>query len=1769
MSLARTFLRQRKKNFGWKERRNKVFFEPLEPRLLLSAISPEAEAAINSGVMELKNWAANLDTFDKIAQKLPIVDTAIGAALDSDTMLDEKLFDPVKNYFESTESPTTEGLAAALDALPETVGNVTGDLIGNEYIFDLVFQSTRNQSVPINLSRSSADIELEVGDLATVDLGATLNFDFSFGFDTSASKFFIRVDQLSADAVLDVPGLNFDLRLGFIDVGVQNATAKLNASSAITVIDPDDADGKGYLTVSDLEKPLASWVTPMLSGTASMSIPITSNLIPGEQTLGLSWADVSQPTNVTPDFSGLENAYQALAYLKPDTFISGLTDFSTWADFLNDENLLGRSLPLIGTQLTDVIDLSGLLNNRLVTGVGSFDSIETLATRLSQVGGMSNVVTTLTGEELRYTFDLNAHISKEVAFAWGLSSLFNLSLDIPDFNVMADVSSHLTFGVNLSTPTPTFFIASDGQNPELNINASLEMSNIQAQGGVGFLSVEVNDGQVRISTNLSLDLHSPVGRITPDDFSSGGGAIGEYVNFNIGGSASLSLDIGSALIGSELKTLTADWPDLGNPNSFTTNAEEFLEFKGFENIGAEAYSFGLNQLTAFMASLASGNSFLQTKLPLIDKSLAEIIDFQKFFSESVSNATDFVKDPSTGILSTPFQNSRELFLLLQGLPGMESVDLEATSEDIQYILHLEKSLEKTFPFYLDIGSFMDLSVSGDITVYLDTVLDLSFGVSKDTGNFFMLEKDPGQTNFSVSGNVSADLNAGARLGFLDVSIQAGSATIAAGLGIRLVDPNSDSPPTAGKITTEEIMGAGLLSITEVNLSGNATVTLPLHSDFLASLGKDGDGTLFIEWPDITNPGSFNPPDTSEIADMFDFNNISVGNVLEGLRSLPNLLNLLTDAAAFGENLPFIGSNLKDVIAVGEKFQGYLDQLASFSTAQGLQVALEGMLGKTVGVFITENDIQFDIEFSDSFSRTINYSIDEPVPGTEDFLGEFFGVQLSGTQQIDGTASIHLGIGLSLQSGIAPTDRFYLLAGPSSAEMTFHMQTATPIGATITLGFLSVGIEGGSITISSTSNADDPASAKLVFEDPNKNDDKITLAEILANLTNPGAVTGTPELDGTIDVMLPLEKIPGITPEGSNPFIQIIWDPIQLDTPPQIITNDLDSYFEGASNFDISTALSGIEKILEMIGLWADTEILNYKLPLIEVSISDVFDFAGEVSTLFEAIQNANPTSATTFDQAVVNAVTSAGLDPNNVSLVPSPGHTNILNSANFDVRYDVSFNYSGWKDKEFPFGFSLGGGIFALDAKFQPEVNFDLDFTFGLNKQDGFFIVDDATDPEMKLEAFFDLTIDHLGGEFGPVELGILGGQFNLGVLFNVDLVDPNPPASGGRKITTDELQANFGTVFIPNINGEASLKLPMGLLVGGEDGIGVLAKFTASWDASDPLHFKFGKSMSSDPELGFDRNEDGEIDLGDFTIELGEVVQKAVGPFLEKINEFNPLPEDLIETLNTPLPILNETPMEVILEVAGAEEWGQRISLLFDILDILDQFENVPIGGAVDVSGYFDGSTPPPEDPPGDDDVIRDFLDALKDYGISIPIVDDPAGSVVNLLMGQDLDLIRWNPEPFEFGEDYFKSWPIYSYGFPGILELALKAYLTGGWSFFGDLDIGLSTRGLLKTGNLFDGFFVGDNIEDGKDNFEIGFEGYVGVGASGGVQVLGFLDVAEVFVEGGIDGTIGLDLSDLDPNEDLDPCDRRISRLEPNHPGADNRIYFDEMQFYIDHST
>ena len=81
-----------------------------------------------------------------------------------------------------------------------------------------------------------------------LQLDTTLDMAFTFGIDltqdlTSGEAFFIQVASMTATGSVAATNMNFELRLGFVDLSVTNGSANLNGVVNLTLNDPAP-DGK-------------------------------------------------------------------------------------------------------------------------------------------------------------------------------------------------------------------------------------------------------------------------------------------------------------------------------------------------------------------------------------------------------------------------------------------------------------------------------------------------------------------------------------------------------------------------------------------------------------------------------------------------------------------------------------------------------------------------------------------------------------------------------------------------------------------------------------------------------------------------------------------------------------------------------------------------------------------------------------------------------------------------------------------------------------------------------------------------------------------------------------------------------------------------------------------------------------------------------------------------------------------------------------------------------------------------------------------------------------------------------------------------------------------------------------------------------------------------------------------------------------------------------------------------------------------------------------
>ncbi len=1782
------------------------------------------QQAIIDGLTALGNWANTLDNFGKFASNLPIIERNVGQMLDAGGILLTYLRDPINAYFTSDTTPTTDELLVALQNLDTTVGglsitvddgSVTGGLIGgNEFRFNLIFQATKTVTgIPIGLGPNSDDLNLVVpaSASATVNANVSFTFDFSFGlrnlsetspgngqYDltlSSAQSFYISVASLTASAAVHVNNANFNMKVGFIDVGVSNGQIDLDGNATVSLTDPDS---NGMITRTELTStPFANLVSVNLTGTASASLPITNSLFSGTQTLTANWADVNQPDTLTSNVGSLLN-YDRFENLTPQTLIDGFNALATWLDSTNNPTMLGKPLPFVSDGVKTVLDIKNLITTRFITQTGQWDTAQTLASKLEAVADLSGVNITFAGNELRYTLNLSSTQTKTVQFRSGLPNL-PLSVNVPNFNLTVTATGTLVFALDISDFS--FYLRDDGPGPEFSLSASVTANSISATGGVGFLSVDMT-GSAQLAASITLQITDPSNdhKITLNDFAGGVGTIASFVTFNVGGTANANLQLASPLAGIPAQPLTLDWPNLADLNTFTSNIASLTDFTSWGQITADAFSAGLNQLVGYLATMANddlgGNNPLKIKLPLIDKSLAELIDIQSFFESALTNATDFANQPD-GTTAPPFGNSAQLLNLLKSLPGVgpSNATNQATADDIRYTLHIDKALVRIYPLKLDLGNNANLSLNStvNITTNLDLNIDITFGVSKADGTFFIV--DSGSPVLSGSATVTTDINVAARLGFLDVSVNHGTATLNAGVAVTLVDPALDNPASPGKITGNEIGNApvaDLVSVAFTGAGGTGNPSLSAALPLSATLGTfTRSGTLTVTWANLLSPSTI-ALDTSPIADMFNFNSISVDDALQGLLNLPSVLDQLLDNTKFAKELPLIGNGLKNLVQIADRVRGWIDQLApivngarspTFSSAGSLETRLEQILNSAgapfdITVTVSGSDVQFAVLFKQTIvNQNLNYAINEGVQG--------LGFQSTGTLKVNGSVEAKVRFGLAFGAGVPLDQRFYIVPGADSS-VALKFKIAANVMASGSFGLITINGNGTARVGSGASQAND-ASLSIALVDPNttaNTANKIVLAEIL---NSPLAILGSLTPTGSAYINLSISS-PNVMPAPNPlPGVTVEWASIGNLTNPTVTTSgDLSAFISAAANFNLSNVLAGIQSVLNMISAWTGLPIMQTKIPLVNRSLADIFDFVSEAVKFFNEVSHTNAATASAFDTAVQAALTAAGLPAGSTfELIPSsdPTYHNPGDLSNPRVLYLFHYRHNFAANTV---DFDWGNDLFSLSLSFTPAITFDLQIEFGFSKEKGFYIVDRDTAPagevirsdlrmgigEVHLGAGLTASNFNAGGQFGPVIYGVAGGNASANFGLTLNLNDPN---SSGGIITTSELTGNITTVLQPSVGGTASIVLPMGVRI-GSDGPGVKTTFSAYWNANSPTTFHFGSpSGSTDPADGF----------SGIQFELGEFLRKLIGPFIEKINEFNPLPPEIIRVINTKLPLIDKTPAELLGDLTGQPE----IKLLFQILQVVTDLNTVINSGKdLDLSGYIAGESAPSN--PGSGSATggdtsggsTGFLSALDDFGIRI-FGDLPSklftsstpipGAIIRLLLkDQNVEFVAWKPAQFHVGFEFNSPpIPLFSFGIPFIAEARVEAQIGGSIGFFANLEIGFTSRGLFfdpdgagpKKPSILNGFYFGDNIVNGEDQFEVGFTAEVHLDISGVAKILG-VDAVRVYGRGGVRGTIGLDMADvrydsMDPTLQIGVIQRRDT------PQGDNKVYLDEIGWIV----
>ncbi|MDB5333039.1 MAG: alkaline phosphatase, partial [Phycisphaerales bacterium] len=1427
---------------------------------------------------------------------------------------------------------------------------------------------------------------------------------------------------------------------------------------------------------------------------------------------------VTEPLERRIVLSGAHDA-ALLAAIDGALLPNNSSGIAAWATKLNDSSALGRGLPLVGTGVGAHYDPGAALKSLFNRLAPSYASLAALSAGLEGNGGIGDGVAVIATRDNLDNLELDAHFLTTTTVQVPIAGPYGVNLSLGGtLSVAATLDFQVTLGAYWDAGSSSGIFYIQDTNAVMQISGNVLSALPGASGALGVVDLNVTGASASLTPTFTfglIDQSTPgqPGRLTLPEFNAT--PIPSLVTTSItqAGPTTFTVNFNAALAPSA-HALTISWADLAKPTvaTSTLNTDPTLsQLASFQSILPTTFSLGLDGVVQTISDATTmnlaGNSPFMATMPLVGKSFGAVLNAQQLLTGALTNHTDSTTNAQNQQVLA-FSTGGQLLTLLRGLPGVGAANasITTTANDIRVSLTLPASSVQSLPINLGIDSQLNLPLGGTMSVSVSTTTTITFGV--DTNNqFFIL--DTGSPVLSATFSGTAAVNGNTHLGFLGVTITNGTMSMTGSAALALHDPNTDNPPTPGVISSNEMVAANLNAMAGPSVSGTASASLPLTTNLAAM--SSANGTLGVSWADVKQAQTFTL-NTAAVTQFVNFNNITPDVALNGLKALPAVLNHAGDSAFLGENLGFFGSSIGAGVTLGTVFQNVVNSITNITTAQDLQTALNGaLLPANVTVTVTASDIEFALTASQSIPSSLKWAVNVTEPTSTDVF------QNTGTISATGTNTANILVGLGFAPALSATDRFYVIPGSGSkisASFTTNPASITH-NADATLGYLHVGVNGGSGTVSSASNPANNATLTVPFVVPGGGT-QLTLTKLQNNA--PTAALGTPVADGKAQTVIPI--VSGLPSPGASPQITIAWADISHPGTVVVTPQGLGD-LSSASNYNATSAQAGLTSVIQFITGWGNVPQAAANVPLAGQPLKSVWDFVSKGTSFFQAILNNGVSTPTAFDNSVQTAIAHSGLDAGSVSLTPKPDN----NPATGVFHYLLNFHYNVAGISE-PFAF--GSNLFSLNGNVSVGVQFNANIEFGLDKTSGFYIVDNssATSPEVSLTTSVTGNFDKIGGTFGPVSYGVSNGTASIHFNLGLDLVSPK---GAGGKIGPGDMAAtnnNAPTVvqgeFLSGSGG--TLDLPIGFYLGDPgSGPGAATEFKANWNPSNPGALYFGTGNSTNPADGF----------GPVQFELGDFFNQIVGPVLQKIQQYDPLPQKLVDILNYELPLLGKTPGEILGNIADQPGFD----LLFKLAGLVSQANGLlGAGGTLNLSQYLatapnTGTLPAQAGQggtSGEQSPFSGILNTLRADDLTFPVLDNPAGSIINLLLGQNVKLVEFNPGKLEVSQSVESpkiTIPVFSIGFA---DASVTAQIGGSVGFFVNLDLGLDSSGLTGNNiyhekNLLDGFFIGN-----QDHFQVGFEGSVFLDLGGQIDFFG-IPAVSVYGRLGLALDIGAHIDDV----------------------------------------
>jgi Ca2+-binding RTX toxin-like protein len=492
--------------------------------------------------------------------------------------------------------------------------------------------------------------------------------------------------------------------------------------------------------------------------------------------------------------------------------------------------------------------------------------------------------------------------------------------------------------------------------------------------------------------------------------------------------------------------------------------------------------------------------------------------------------------------------------------------------------------------------------------------------------------------------------------------------------------------------------------------------------------------------------------------------------------------------------------------------------------------------------------------------------------------------------------------------------------------------------------------------------------------------------------------------------------------------------------------------------------------------------------------------------------------------------------------------------------------------------------------KLKVQIGWRLHLAFGISKTDGFFVDTKDGDPQPELAVGLNVKLPaHMKAQLAIIDVDLSNctkddtvncdpatapDASNIPPLFGGSFkLDVTSPHANGRLTFADLGSAQISDLVHPKLTAGVNIDWLLKATVdegAGFPGIQTEFQLKWAWTNADP-----GSGAGTDLTIAFQKVQ----------ISAGKILGQVLGPIIQQIKKVTDPLQPVIKTLYAPIPVLSDLSHLVggdditLVSIAKAFSTiagGPDLTFVDRVVEVVKLVSALPVGdddvlipiGSFQVAGSkaVDTTATPDNSESliktgsktlsGDASTDTSLLDALDDKttsgtrvlntedgdgktesekaGFSFPVFQHPA-SLFNLLLGGDVDLVKFDSGPLTLGFDWRQEFgPVYAPP-PVLITLHGSASVTL------HVVAGFDTYGIRKAiekvrDGTFEGADVGEailqslffytNDDSGKPIPVVQFNGEIAAGA----------EVSVVIITVGIEGGVGLTISFLwnDPNHD-----------------------------------